>query len=136
MPGRAGADACASFKRKNSSRPTPNKPRPPAHSMSRRLRPSHSVFGEPKIRSMKRPPALRKSQQRYYPLRRAQSKEINPIPVEKRLPRNKTRYRFRVCQAPPAHTRGIVMETPSPPALSAIERRILGVLVEKAKTTP
>src|SRR5438132_4602354 len=73
--GRAGVAAWAWRKRKNPSKPTPSRPSPPAQSMSRRVRPSHNVFGEPKTRNM--PQLLETiSQSRWYPFRLVSRKEI------------------------------------------------------------
>src|SRR6266566_1004709 len=47
--------ACRSASRSTSFRPRPNKPRPPAQSISRRVQPLHSFLGDPRILSMESP---------------------------------------------------------------------------------
>src|SRR5947209_6613716 len=74
---RAGCDAWTAERRRKSARPSPNRPSPPAQSMSRRVQPPQRFFGDPRMRNMESPPAaLRTAQGASYPHGAEAGKEI------------------------------------------------------------
>src|SRR5262249_8934302 len=136
--------------------PRPSSPRPPAQRRSRRVQPSHSRFGDPRMRNMHCPPLRLRFALAHSPWGAPASATRNPkTPHRPPAPRPGA-SRSRGGPAPPrlpgfplpspqARRRpgaaGAAMSTeaappPAWPELNAPERRVLGVLVEKMKTTP